>query len=207
MRVFITILLVLFSSNCFAIQKAITDTGKEVLLKDNGTWEYINNLEAPPEILTNKTPFHKSPNSKFLLKSTKTNSAYWINTAKWTFNKPVHNTAAEYEFQLKSKDLWAMSISENLPIPIKNLSDIAYENSKAAAPNSKILKREYRIVNGNKVVYMEMKGTIQGIDFMYFGYYFSNKTGSTQFLTYTAADLVYKYKTEIDEFLNGFVVQ
>ena len=54
---------------------------------------------------------------------------------------------------------------------------------------------------------MEMKGTIQGIKFMYFGYYHSDDTGSTQFVAYTGSNLTSKYKSEIYDFLNGFVLQ
>ena len=54
---------------------------------------------------------------------------------------------------------------------------------------------------------MEMKGTLQGIKFMYLGYYYSDDSGSTQFLAYTGSSLVGKYKSEINDFLNGFVVQ
>ena len=54
---------------------------------------------------------------------------------------------------------------------------------------------------------MEMKGTLQGINFMYLGYYYSDDAGSTQFIAYTASSLVSKYKSEIYNFLNGFRVQ
>ena len=49
---------------------------------------------------------------------------------------------------------------------------------------------------------MQMDGTIQGIKFSYFGYYYSDKSGSTQLLVYTASNLADKYKIEIENFLN-----
>lgn len=71
-----------------------------------------------------------------------------------------------------------------------NLIQLALENAKAVAPDAKITKQEYRIVNGNKVIYLEIDGTIQGINFKYLGYYYSNISGSTQYITYTGASLV-----------------
>jgi len=68
------------------------------------------------------------------------------------------------------------------------------------------LKKEYRIVNGNKVIYMEMIGTIQSVKFKYLGYYYSNSSGSTQYLANTSTNLVDKYKTDINNFLNGFSI-
>ena len=52
-----------------------------------------------------------------------------------------------------------------------------------------------------------MDGTIQGIKFSYFGYYYSDKSGSTQLLAYTASNLADKYKIEIENFLNGLSIQ
>lgn len=54
---------------------------------------------------------------------------------------------------------------------------------------------------------MEMTGTISGVKFIYLGYYYSNYSGATQFIAYTGANLVKKSQTEINNFLNGLVIQ
>jgi len=208
MKLVITIFIIIISSISYASQKAITDTGEEIILYDDGTWEYSDKSnQSKNEILTNENTFLKPESSNFLLKSTRTKSAYWIASDKWNFKKATNNAEAEYEFQLKGGDLYGLSISEGVAIPIESLASIALENAKEAAPDAKIIKQEYRIVNGIKVLYMEMKGTLQGIKFMYLGYYYSDDSGSTQFLAYTGSSLVGKYKSEINDFLNGFVVQ
>jgi hypothetical protein len=74
------------------------------------------------------------------------------------------------------------------------------------APDIQIAKEEFRFVNGTKVLMMQMRGTFQGIKVVYFGYYLSNAAGSTQFLTYTAANLFDEYASEMEELLNGLVV-
>ena len=53
---------------------------------------------------------------------------------------------------------------------------------------------------------MEMEGTLQGTSFTYLGYYYSNETGTTQFITYTGTSLVKKYRSDIEDFLNGFSI-
>jgi hypothetical protein len=205
--IFITIF-ILLTTTSYASQKAITDTGEEVILNSDGTWKYTDNSKKADKIIeTNKKRFKKPRDSSFLLKSTKSNSAYWINTDKWTFRKATNNAEAEYEFQLKGKDLYGMAVSEGVHIPVKSLTDIALSNAKGAAPDTEIVKKEYRYVNGNKVIYMEMNGTIQGIKFTYLGYYYSDASGSTQLITYTGTSLVDKYKSEINDFLNGFGTQ
>ena len=156
----------------------------------------------------NPKSFVKHKDSAFLLKSTKTNSAFWINPKKWSFEKNVNDhDSAEYTFNIKGSDLYGMVISEQIEVDIEELVKLAFENAKKAAAGMKVVKKEYRRVNGNKVIYMEMEGTIQSIKFTYLGYYFSNSSGSTQFITYTGSSLVNKYRTDIDNFLNGFVIK
>ena len=202
------VIFILISSISYASQKAITDTGEEVILYSDGTWAYSDKSnQLKNDIVTNNETFQKPESSKFLLKSTKNSSAYWINPNKWSFKKATNEAEAEYVFQLKGSDLHGMSLSEGLSIPIESLANIALENAKEAAPDTKIVKQEYRIVNGIKILYMEMEGTIQGIRFMYLGYYYSDDSGSTQFIAYTGSNLVSKYKAEINDFLNGFGVQ
>lgn len=98
-----------------------------------------------------------------------------------------------------------MLISEKIQIPIETLKGIAYENAKNAAPDIKIIKEEYRTVNSIKVLMMQMSGTIQGIKFIYFGYYYSNTNGTIQFITYTSENLFKTYFDDIELFLNGLV--
>ena len=130
-----------------------------------------------------------------------------INPKNWKFKKNENgHDAAEYTFRMRDSDLYAMAINEQVEIGIEDLANIAFTNAKNAAPDVRVVKKEYRVVNGHKVIYMEMLGTIQSVKFKYLGYYYSNETGSTQFLAYTGANLVDKYQKDIDVLLNGFSV-
>ncbi|MFC1516766.1 hypothetical protein ACFL7E_08425 [Thermodesulfobacteriota bacterium] len=202
------IILLLLAATSYAGQKAITDTGETVILNDDGTWVYSNDVKKTAVIIkTNKRKFVKPKGASFLLKSKKNSSAFWVDTHRWTFKKEEAGAAGEYEFQLKGGDLYGAAITEAIPMPIETLVDVAFLNAKDAAPDSKIVRKEYRVVNGKKLIYMEMNGTIQGINFSYFGYYYSDASGSTQFLTYTSSTLVSRYKSDINDILNGLDVQ
>jgi hypothetical protein len=209
MKYFIAFSVLLFlAATSYAGQKAISDTGDEVILNSDGTWEYADNGEKTNDkIETNENDFEKSKDASFQLKSTKNDSTYWINTDKWSFTKVKNEGAKEYNFLLKGKDVYGMSISEGFEVDLESLIDIALTNAKNVAPNTKIVSKEYRMVNDKKVIFMQMNGTIQSIDFSFFGYYYSDSSGSTQFVTYTATKLVNRYKSEIFEFLNGFDTQ
>jgi len=202
---YMLIAILLIGCSASASKKAVTDEGDVVILNSDGTWRYEGNAPTSHvDIATNNTKFKKSDNANFLLKSTKNDVAVWINTKQWNFKKSTSNEDAEYEFQLKGEDLYGMMISEGIEIAPESLTEIALGNAKNLAPNIAIIKREFRNVNGENVIYMEMQGTAQGIDFTYLGYYFSNRQGTTQLVTYTATSLVEKYRKDIDELLNGF---
>ena len=210
MKIFSIVLSILLflAATSYAAQKAITDTGEEIIINSDGTWEYADKGQnVTDKIQTNKKEFKRSEDASFQLKSTKNDSAYWINTDKWSFKKPKEEGPTEYSFQLKGKDVYGMAITEAIEINLDSLTNIALENARKVAPDVKIISQEYRIVNGNKVVFMQMNGTIKGANFTYIGYYHSNASGSTQLVNYSSPNIIDKYKSDILEFLNGFDLQ
>lgn len=207
MKTLVILLFCITSFSVFAGQKAVTDQGDVVILNEDGTWVYEGEGPSPEDLIPlNSDVFSKNDKSSFALKSLKTNTTFSINPKLWRFTKNGEHDSAEYTFELKNGDLYGMAITEQVEIDIENLSEIAFENARSAAPDAKIVKREYRIVNGQKVIYMEIVGTLQNIKFKYLGYYYSNASGSVQYLAYTSTNLADKYQTEIDSFLNGLSV-
>jgi hypothetical protein len=189
-----------------AQKKAVTETGDEVLLYDDGTWKYISNTVSDKvEIVTNPQAFKKSNAAGFLLKSGKFNIGVWLDAKKWSFGKANNNEEAEYEMQLKGKDLYAMLITEKIEIPLETLKTIAIENGRKAAPDLQVIKQEYRTVNNIKVLLLQMNGSTQGIKFSYLGYYFSSANGTVQFVTYTAQNLLSSLREDAEQLLNGLV--
>ena len=183
---------------------AVTENGDEVLLYKDNTWKYSNeSLNETVEILRNDKPFTKEKKSSFLVKSSKTNIGVWINPKEWGFSKSKTDSPSEFNFNHKQLDVYGMLIAEKTEVTVEALTDIAYENALEAAPDIKIVEKEYRTVNGLEVIMMKMKGTIQGIKFIYFGYYFSNAQGAFQFLTYTSQNVFNEYKNDMLHLLNG----
>jgi hypothetical protein len=199
------LILIASANHLFAQQRALTEKGKEVILYDNGTWKYINDKFNDNEIPTNSKPFVKSEEASFLLKSSNLNVGFWLNPKKWIFKKAVMNQDAEYEFQWKEGDLYGMAITEKVEIPLETLKTIALDNAKTFSPDIRIVKEEYRKVNGIKVLLLQLSGTAQGIQFSYYGYYYSNSNGTVQFITYTSQNLMDDYKNDCEEMLNGMV--
>lgn len=205
------ILFVLFTLTFYQIYaqiNAVTENGDPVLLNSDGTWEYTdkNALTAENELIAeNKTLFSKPESSNFLVKSNILNVGGWINAKEWKFTKETDNEDAEYEFKNKSKDIYAMMITEEIEIPLESLVDIAIENGKIIATDMKVVQKEYRTVNDTKVLMLQMSATVYGIKIMYCGYYYSNENGSVQLVTYTSEKLFDERNSDIMNFLNGFV--
>ncbi len=189
-----------------AQQKAVTETGKEVILFEDGTWKYQNQEDnAETAIATNPSKFVKDEKATFLLKSSKLNVGFWLNPKTWSFKKSTENPDAEYELQLKDGDLYGMVITEKVEVPLETLKNIAFENAQKVAPDLKVMKEEFRNVNGLRVLLLQMNGTMQGVKFTYYGYYFSSSNGTVQVITYTSQNLLERYKPECERFLNGLV--
>lgn len=206
-NIFLTLFLFCSISSINAQKKAITETGQEVILNDDGTWNYLNSEDEEPslKISLNSEEFNKSEDSNFLLKSKKNNIGFWLNSKKWEFKKAESNPDAEYELQRRGEDLYGLILTEKIEVPLENLRNIALENGKDVAPDLQIVKEEYRIVNGQKILLLQMNGTMQGIKISYYNYYFSNSNGSTQFMTYTSQNLLNSYLKDCEELLNGLV--
>ena len=185
---------------------AVTDTGDTVILYDNGTWKYLDDsVTEAREIKTNPKAFSTPSESSFLLKSNVLPLGFNLDPKKWGFQKAQENDEAEFELTLKGEDLYGMILTEKVEIPLASLRALAIENAKLAAPDVTVVKEEYRMVNGLKVLFLQMNGTLQGIKFSYYGYYYSNVNGTLQFITYTAQNLLGDYRIECDKILNGIV--
>jgi hypothetical protein len=88
-NIFLVILLLLLTAPSYADQRAITDTGEQVILKDNGTWIYADKTQkSDQKIETNTIIFNRPQDSTFLLKSIRNKSAFWINPDKWNLTNP-----------------------------------------------------------------------------------------------------------------------
>lgn len=191
-----------------AQQMAVTERGEQVVLHIDGTWEYLPGEEfMETEIPTNPKKFEKDEASSFLIKSSNFNIGFWVNPKTWSFIKSTDlQSAAEYEFELKGEDLYGLAITEKIEIPLTTLKQLAIENARSIAPDMKVVKEEYRNVNGLEVLLLLMHGNMQGIKFAYYGYYYSNENGTVQFITFTSQNLMDKLMEESESLLNGLVL-
>ena len=206
MKLLTTITLLLFSCSLHAQIYGTTDDGQRVQLNENGTWKYLER-DTSSTIAVNPKAFLKPSNAIAVKKSAENSMSIYYNPVKWKVAKEKNNEDAEFEFEHVKGNGYVMVINEKIEIPLENLRNISYDNLVENAPDSKIDKAEYRTVNGVKVLHLEMSGTMQGIKFVYFGYYFSNEKGTTQIVCYTAKSLLKDYQADFEDFLNGITAE
>ncbi|RXK62496.1 hypothetical protein ESA94_05710 [Lacibacter luteus] len=194
----------------FAQQTATTKDGKTVILNDDGTWVYQTETNSSSKTQFNDsllTKYSKSTAAKTLLKSERTDHALWYNETKWNPTDLKPTEASEYLLKLKNQDGYCITVVEKIEIPLENFSAIVVKSMKMrGAENVIVEKEEYRMVNGKRVLFMQFSVTMSGMNFTYAGYYFSNESGTSQVLCYTAKNLFKQYQQEFMTMLNGFVV-
>ena len=196
---------ILISSTAYSQISAVTENGDEVFLYDDNTWIYKNENLSNKSLSSISYPIYNyDKNSTFLVKSNTIKMGVYIDPKKWSFNKSLSDEY-EYEFELKNEELFAMMINEKIEMPLENLKELAFYNFSFAADDARIVNQEFRSVNDLLILMLHMEGTIEGLSVFYYGYYFSNDKGTTQFVTYSTTNLFDSYKSEIEKFLNGLI--
>lgn len=127
-------------------------------------------------------------------------------SSKWTAIPGESNGDAEYEFEHVDGDVYALIIAERIEMDLESLKEIALVNAQSVAPDAQIVFEEDRTVNGVQVHVMKIDGTIYGIGFEYYGYYYGGAAGTIQFITYTSSNLLAEYEADLTELLNGLTI-
>lgn len=125
---------------------------------------------------------------------------------KWTVEESEEDDGTEYSFTHVDGDVYGKIIPERIEMDIEALIDTALENLRALSSDAKVVSSEEKKVNGTKMRALKMDGTLAGIVFEYYGYYYAGDAGSIQFVVYSGKNLSEDYKDDIQELLDGFEV-
>lgn len=205
MKTALALLFISISFVSYSQTKALTENGDEVVLYMDGTWAYYNEQDISEHILLmNPKEFSKSEDASFLLKSKVGDIGIYFNPKNWKVTNGGSDSDSEYDFSLKNQEAYATFISERTYIPLETLRLIAFENAAAVSTDLVVESEEKRMVNSLEMIMMKMTGSIQGMKFTYFGYYYSKKgVGSFQFISYTSQEFYSEYEVQLEELLNG----
>ena len=195
---------ILISLSCMTLlsqERAVTDSGKTVLIYPDGTWKDAKTNTAG----TGKNGITRPKVSIGKAAILKGRATIFYNPKKW---KPKGDEeGGRTSFVHADGDAQAIVLTERIQMPIENLEKVAIDNAKLAAPDTVITHRETKRVNGLDIVAIQMKGTIQGTRFCYYNYYYSCEKGVIQILTFTSQNLFNEYKPDFEDFLNGLTLE
>ena len=181
-------------------ERVTTASGRVVLLYPDGTWKYAPTPPAPARS-EHTRPAQATAHVDFARGS----AALYYDPTKWQETKGTE--PGRVALTHMDGDGYAIIIAERLQITIEALRQMALTNAKNAAPDAEIVSQENRRVNGHDVMVLQIKGSVQGIGFVYFGYYYVGPEGTFQLLTYTAANLFDEYKPQFEQLLDGFTLK
>lgn len=222
MRFTLFALLTLFTlTDLQAQEKAVTESGDTLIIYSDGTWDYYENYLKNPggngnlpfetfrteDIPVNENTFAKNAKATSSLKGGDGMYQVYYDPMKWKrIPAGTFNEEAENALQLIGNDAYSMLIFERIEIPMETLLGIAVENARNVAPQAKISFKEFRRVNGKKVLCGKITASVSGIDFIYYSYYYSDSRGTLQFTTFTGSNLLPEVEKDLENLLNGLVI-
>jgi hypothetical protein len=110
-------------------------------------------------------------------------------------------------FQHHTGDLHLQILSERLEVPLANMADVALANmTNGGAQNAKVVRRGYRNVNGQRMLFLELESTMTGVAFSFYGHYWSGPSGTVQIVGFAGRSLIGEYRGAIESFVSTFQV-
>ena len=181
-----------------AQERATTESGRRLLVYPDGTWK-------PAPAATLPSGDHNRPASateRITLAGGKASVYYdpteWVETEG---AEPGRHTLTHV-----TGDGYGILMGERLQMTTDGLRNVALINARKAAPDATVTREEHRLVNGHEVLLLQITGSLQGINFVYLGYYYAGPEGTYQILTYTSANLLDEYQESFEKLLDGFEV-
>jgi hypothetical protein len=119
---------------------------------------------------------------------------------------PESTAGTEFTLKHASSDAWALVTTGNTPMPIDTLRHAVLADARREDPDAEIVFEENRIINGNRILCVEMTLTPDQDPLTYFGYYWAGDEGSVRIVTFTEWHLFLRFKDDAAALLDGLVI-
>jgi hypothetical protein len=114
--------------------------------------------------------------------------------------------AGKRVFQHANGESFAMVVAERINVPSGRLRDRALANMRRTASDVRVIEEQHRRVNGTDVIALQAEVSVQGVRFIYLGYYYGGSAGTLQVVTYMERARFEASRLVCEEFLNGLRV-
>jgi hypothetical protein len=186
--------------------RARTRDGREVLLKEDGTWEFAPSKSETGDSTEIAATVTKPEKSVLTHKGKVGTMSLWLVPGKWKKLAKPTNPVAEVQYQFIGQDISAVVIHEDLDIGLEELTDIAVGNLDGGISDAEVIMRERRKVNGQEMIALRAVGKIGKAELIVCAHYASGEFGSIQAFVLVPRKRFEKYETDIEAFLAGVVV-
>jgi len=182
--------------------KAVTEDGMDVLLHADGTWGYVDK----PQASIAPTQTFKAPDTAISKASSrKARISVFYDPTLWTIEK-ISGEAAEFQFQLGDSEVYARLIAEADSFDLSTVRSGIVANARKTARSFDITEEGSAIVNGVQIQTLKAKAKMQGIDVVFYWYYWSGPKGTVQLFSYAApADFEANFGA-IQDLMNGLTL-
>lgn len=213
-------IVLLLMKNGYTQITAVTERGDTIYVFNDGTWSFYEDggsdlegqslsyldqelvFDSTDQLYTVPTTSQSKIKSNLGFFNVNFNDKAWKRVPAGKFNED-----AEIAFESKSKDMYAIIISEEIEIGTENIVKIALntmEENMSVAPNVQLIQK--RTVNGQPLIRAVFSINVSGMDLTFDSYYYSDWRGTIQFTTWTGSNLHGKYESDILDLLNGIVI-
>lgn len=205
-QVLLTITLLLAAFMLQGQTKAVTEHGDVVVLYDDGSYTYVDDsIRLSNEIAINEKNFKTPRKSKGKAESRLNDSYVLYNKDMWTCTELEDESyPKEYQFTSKDQKFVGLLLTEDGQTSIVQLAKNALQNVRELNPDITVEEKEFRNVNGTKVLMLRFRVKIKGMPLCYQAYYYSGPEGSTQFLVFGMEEDMELQRDDIEDFLNGY---
>lgn len=181
--------------------RAVIEDGRKVILSSDFKWKFDTSKPTiTPQTIQQGMMTFQPQAKKF---------SVTYDSSKWSPEsaKESELNPGKKVFKHKLSPVYAVIISDELPLSNDSLRNIILSNAKSTGSEPKILMENNIQVNGNAISSIRFTVSTQGIDFLFWTKYFANEDGNIQLACYTGQSLFFKYEADCQQFHDGLKIK
>ncbi|WKB53180.1 hypothetical protein [Eleftheria terrae] len=182
--------------------KGVTEDGKKVVLRADGTWRYQADVGATLGLRLHEKP----PSATAVYQTPVPQFQVMYDPSLWT-TRSDRDKPDRQSFVHKTGALFATVLAEPLPLTSDEVKKLAIHNFSNGAPGGQVVLEEQRVVNGLQVNTLQMTGSPGGVAFTLYGNYYGSERGSIQVMCWTVKSAFATYEADCLNFINGLIAK
>ena len=182
----------------FAEDRRINVGEKVILLHDDFTWEYVEEVDEGFEKIILRKDSLLKPN----FFDQKKRYQISLDPEEW-HSFPVQNPEAAFQFVNEDETGFCVVIYDALEVPLDQLKSIMILNATNIDPEARIIREEACEVNGVQGELVEYIATQANIPFTFLSFINSSESGSLQYTFYTLSSYFERVKPAFLEAIAG----